>query len=111
MKTLAHSEAGNAGKPIIQWSHRETLIYESLVSLLFLPVTDSPFLSFARKSQTLAGRGIIINRRLSSRETERAVLFLLQENARKPCNVTPDTSLPDVTSGTGPDFYFRSRGF
>ncbi|XP_076388756.1 lachesin isoform X2 [Megachile rotundata] len=38
-------------------------------------------------------------------------LLTFQENARKPCNVTPDTSLPDVTSGTGPDFYFRSRGF
>lgn len=25
------------------------------------------------------------------------VLFLLQGNVRKPCNVTPDTSLPDVT--------------
>jgi len=37
--------------------------------------------------------------------------FLLQENVRKLCNVTPDTSLPEVTSGTGPDFCFRFRGF
>lgn len=37
--------------------------------------------------------------------------FMLQENVRKPCNVTPDTSPPEVTSGTGPDFCFRFRGF
>lgn len=39
------------------------------------------------------------------------VLFLFQANVRKPCNVTPDTSPPDVTSATGPGFCFRSRGF
>lgn len=39
------------------------------------------------------------------------IIMPKSENARKPCNVTPDTSLPEVTSGTGPDFCFRSRGF
>ncbi|XP_043513774.1 uncharacterized protein LOC122530679 isoform X3 [Frieseomelitta varia] len=38
-------------------------------------------------------------------------LLTFQANVRKPCNVTPDTFPADVTSGTGPGFYFRSRGF
>ncbi|XP_043663816.1 zwei Ig domain protein zig-8-like isoform X2 [Vespula pensylvanica] len=38
-------------------------------------------------------------------------LLTFQENVRKPCNVTLNTSLPEMTSATGPGFYFRCHGF